>query len=351
MSKLAKISLLILALLCIEAPRSNAALRWLETDCDFGLWHEEAGPRTMQARFINTGPDDVVIFNVKASCGCTSAKWSDDPIAPGDTAVILITYDPYMRPGRFEKSVTVHTHDGTRQRITIHGNVLGTPESLASLYPVEAGRMRLSDSVLDLGEVEEGRVPNGFLNAYILGPDSVKPIVNTPNSAITVKKSAKAAAPGDLVTFNLFADTRALGEYGPVELPVNFSAGEDSESAIVKVRIFVKPDRNRLLAMQKGKNPRVSADSTPNPLEIKDGHLEGEIELRNDGDAPLAILRVWSKSLAIENIKLPKPIKPGKTGIVKFTAPAATGISRHEISVITNDPDRPIISFTRVINN
>lgn len=157
----------------------KAEVRWIEKDYDFGLMKEVAGPKTGHARFVNLGPDPVTIFSVRPSCGCTSAEFSDEPVAPGDTATISFTYDPTERPGRFEKSVKVRFTDGKQFSIPIRGNVLGTPESVALLFPVDAGDMRLSDSVLDLKEVTFGHTPVRFFSAYSLSLDSITPLLTT----------------------------------------------------------------------------------------------------------------------------------------------------------------------------
>ena len=49
--------------------------------------------------------------------------------------------------------------------IRIRGNVLGTPESLSTLYPVEAGPLRLSEKRMAAGEVTYGKTRHFFLTA------------------------------------------------------------------------------------------------------------------------------------------------------------------------------------------
>ncbi|HOH24523.1 MAG TPA: DUF1573 domain-containing protein, partial [Bacteroidales bacterium] len=41
-----------------------------------------------------------------ASCGCTTPSWTKDPVAPGQSGEIKVTYDTH-RIGAFSKSVTV----------------------------------------------------------------------------------------------------------------------------------------------------------------------------------------------------------------------------------------------------
>ena len=107
--------------------QASGEVRWLETKYDFGLMKEAAGSEAVN------------VLDAKPSCGCTGATYPQDPVMPGDTAVITFTYDPAGRPGRFDKTIKVRFDNGRREVIRIVGNVLGTPESLAQFYPVEAG--------------------------------------------------------------------------------------------------------------------------------------------------------------------------------------------------------------------
>ena len=113
----------------------KADVVWLEKDYDFGLMKEEAGPRTGSVRLVNTGPEPVVITGARPSCGCTGVAYPEDPIEPGDTVNFSFTYNPLGRPGKFAKSIRVYIGDFDMATIRIRGNVLGTPESLTTLYP------------------------------------------------------------------------------------------------------------------------------------------------------------------------------------------------------------------------
>jgi len=43
--------------------------------------------------FTNTGDQELIVSNVKSSCGCTVPQKPDGPIAPGATGVIKVKYD------------------------------------------------------------------------------------------------------------------------------------------------------------------------------------------------------------------------------------------------------------------
>lgn len=59
----------------------------------------------------NEGKSDLIIRNVRSSCGCTAVAPSKNVIAPGETAPIKVTFDSRGKRGRQSKSITVITND------------------------------------------------------------------------------------------------------------------------------------------------------------------------------------------------------------------------------------------------
>lgn len=328
---------------------AKADIRWLEKDFDFGLMREEAGPVTGTSRFINLGPDSISIFSVKPSCGCTSADFSDAPLAPGDTATISYTYDPRLRPGKFEKSVKVRLSDGRRHTIHISGNVLGTPESVATLFPVDAGPLKLSESVLNAGNVQADQAPILFVNAYSMPLDSISPTFKSSNPALVIQPNSKKVGPGEVSAFSLNLNAANLNTFGPIEIPVTLTPdpNKPKETYTLTFKAFVTPDPKRLAASQKGKHPRATLKQ--NPILIPAGATKVYIQLSNDGQGPLQILNISSISPAIKADKLPKPIKPGKSAQIELTIDPGKlpkGPARTQVEIITNDPDHPHKSIT-----
>ncbi len=95
-----------------------------ETSHNFGVVAEEAGAITHVFEFTNTGDADLLITNVQASCGCTTPKWTREPVAPGAKGAITVTYSTSGRPGMFNKTVTVSNNsEAGKQVLTIKGEV------------------------------------------------------------------------------------------------------------------------------------------------------------------------------------------------------------------------------------
>lgn len=62
-------------------------------------------------RFKNTGTAPLVIHQAFASCGCTVPTFTKEPIKPGDTGVIDVTYNGTDKfPGHFQKTVTIRSN-------------------------------------------------------------------------------------------------------------------------------------------------------------------------------------------------------------------------------------------------
>ena len=60
-----------------------------------------------QFMFTNTGDHPLKLTRVKASCGCTTPRYSDQAIAPGEQGYIDVEFDSSGKPGHQNKSVTV----------------------------------------------------------------------------------------------------------------------------------------------------------------------------------------------------------------------------------------------------
>ncbi|MBX2982837.1 MAG: DUF1573 domain-containing protein [Flavobacteriales bacterium] len=58
--------------------------------------------------FTNTGKTDLVITDVRGSCGCTVAKnWPRMPVAAGEQGAITVNFNSEGRPGVQHKTITV----------------------------------------------------------------------------------------------------------------------------------------------------------------------------------------------------------------------------------------------------
>lgn len=114
----------------LEPAGRNPQFTWIsKTTHDFGAV-PQGKPVTTTFEFKNSGKADLILTSVKASCGCTSPKYSTEPVPAGKKGFIEVTYNA-ANPGMFNKSVTITSNVSDDPVIlTITGEVKpGTTET------------------------------------------------------------------------------------------------------------------------------------------------------------------------------------------------------------------------------
>lgn len=60
----------------------------------FGTADPKGAPVAESVAFVNAGDEPLVVLKVAKSCECVQAKFSKRPVMPGDTAVLIVTFNP-----------------------------------------------------------------------------------------------------------------------------------------------------------------------------------------------------------------------------------------------------------------
>jgi len=105
-----KYLLLILGLLTYFTgfSQSGAKIEFKSDTVDYGTVYKEEDNGVRVFEFTNTGDADLIISDVKSTCGCTVPSKPDAPIKPGKTGKIEVKYN--MHPGPFRKTITVYSN-------------------------------------------------------------------------------------------------------------------------------------------------------------------------------------------------------------------------------------------------
>lgn len=99
-------------------------LQFEDPTYDFGDVPRKGGDLIHEFRFVNDGSKPLVILRVITSCSCLKASFSKRPVAPADSGVIRIIYQPLKsEPGTFNKVIQIYSNstDG-RDVITVQGH-------------------------------------------------------------------------------------------------------------------------------------------------------------------------------------------------------------------------------------
>ncbi len=82
---------------------------------------------TCEFKFTNTGKEPLILQKPQSSCGCTVPTWPQEPVLPGKSDVIKVTYATH-NVGPINKTVTVTSNAKTsRVVLSIKGNVIAKP--------------------------------------------------------------------------------------------------------------------------------------------------------------------------------------------------------------------------------
>lgn len=93
----------------VSTEQGVAAISFEKAEHDFGTVIE--GEKVTYAfRFTNKGTTDLQLTSVGTSCGCTASEYSTDPIKPGETGKIQITFDSSHRLGMQHKKITIRSN-------------------------------------------------------------------------------------------------------------------------------------------------------------------------------------------------------------------------------------------------
>lgn len=103
--------LMVMGLVAFASQEGGADITFDKTSHNFGTFSEDNPKVTCTFKFTNTGDKLLVIHQAIASCGCTVPQYSKEPIKPGESGEIVVTYDGSGKfPGHFKKSITLRTN-------------------------------------------------------------------------------------------------------------------------------------------------------------------------------------------------------------------------------------------------
>ncbi len=100
---------------------SLAKVSWAAEVHDFGEI-AKGKPVSIEFSFTNTGDEPLLIADVVPGCGCTVPDYSKEPIAPGKSSSIKVTYNA-ATAGAFAKTVTVNFQEAALKKVL---NIKGT---------------------------------------------------------------------------------------------------------------------------------------------------------------------------------------------------------------------------------
>ena len=107
--------------------KGKGEMKFEKTHHDFGVFAPDTAILTFDFVFTNVGKEPIIIHQASASCGCTVPEYPKEPIKPGESGKIVVTYNGEGRfPGHFRKSITIRSNAKQEiVRLYIEGDMQG----------------------------------------------------------------------------------------------------------------------------------------------------------------------------------------------------------------------------------
>jgi len=351
-----RISLLFtcLVLFCGWMAAQNDKISFNETEHDFGTIGEKDGNVTTNFVMTNNGSEPVVISNVQASCGCTTPVWTKEPIEPGKTGKISVTYSPLGRVFPFTKTITVFlANQTTPMTLKITGTVVqgaAKPATPEEMYPIAMGNFLLKTIDLNFGRIGMGESKTIKLEVY---NNSDKPMTQKAlrlpkymtaafNPAIIPAKTAGTMDVNMNMRENLYGTLS-----GNIVLLINGVQQSFPYSATIL------DDFSTWTATKKAAAGKINV-SAP---EINFGNFTTgttkTLKISNPGKSVLNVRNIQSSNPSVTVSKTHFAVNPGEISEVKVNVDTKKVQSRLQstLSIITDDPYTPVYNVAVTGNN
>ena len=349
------LSSLALVLCAVAVMGQKPVITFEKTEHDFGKINEADGRVTTVFTLKNEGMEPLVLSNVRASCGCTTPKWTREPIEPGQTGEITVTYNPNGRPGRFQKTITV-TSNATEatKKLQIKGEVIPKPAKPVNNYPYKAGELSLKAKQMDFGTIKKGEIGTREIEYANKTDKELTVALSLPNKDLFVDGQVTLATvkPNETGKLIVVVNSADNALYGPINSAVYVVVNGQqviSDEYRINLKGEVMEDFSKLSVEEKQAAPISMLSEKADFGVIAAGKVaKKNLAIQNMGTNPLMVRRVVALT---DDVKVSAPkagIKSGKKGDIKVEIkalkdgkPLEAGEYTREILVITNDPNAP----------
>ena len=328
------------------AMAQSTALIFEKSTIDFGIIAEDGGSQTKFVCATNSGEVPIYIKDITTSCGCTVADYSREPIFPGESTAIGVTFDPRDRPGRFERHMLISTSDSSEGvRIEVIGRVTPRERTVYELYPFDmGGGLRMESNFHAFAYIEHGAQVEERI-AYINNSDSeivvsVEEVESSGALMLTYPQRISPHASGDIVLS--YALDENSNRYGTLSDIFRFVVdGQPSKTLFSTYAIAV--DNFTLVEDILAPTAVISKKIVKfGEILCDNGTLEESVELANGGESPLEIRAIECDSRAV-TVRVEGDTSVAKGEVVQLVIGLDTALIK--------DRDNPFTTRVRIICN
>jgi hypothetical protein len=315
-----------------------------KTSFNFGNINELEGEKTHIFTFTNNGSQALMIYDITSTCGCTIPEWSKEPISPGSTGTIKVTFDPKGRPGAFRKSITVKTNAReTNVTLYIVGMVIPKPKTVSEDFPVKIGSLRIATTHLSMQTVLSSQVKVDTVQIFNDSDSSLTVSITEAPAHINFTVTPSTLAPKQKGLIYVAFDGKKVNDWGFLVSRVLFKLnGKLVSDNMLAVSANIQEDFSLLTSEQKLAAPKakLNEESFNFGTIIPGKTVEHDFILKNEGKEPLIIRKISTTCGCTASKPEKYTINSGESTVLKcsFDSRGKAGKQFQTITVIVNDP-------------
>ncbi len=319
-------------------------------DLGYVLWRN---PVTVTYKFTNTGDKPLVVSNVTVSCGCMEAKWTENPVMPGEKGEVTAVFDAEAI-GHFYKDLGIYCNAAVEPvYVDFSGEVTADSKNFSFTHPYLVGAIRINQEELNFEAVHKGDRPVIELLVANTSNKAYAPVLMHLPPYLETEAFPEKLGRGKAGKIKVTLNTDKLPKLGITRASVYLSrysgdkVGAENE---IPVSVALLPDFSQLTEQQKNNPPVVSVSSRQlDFVGLRPKQKKSQtVTITNTGKSDLVIqdMQVFSIALGV-NLKK-RVLKPGESTKMKVTVLAANlprVKGRPRVLMITNDPQHPMVTI------
>lgn len=314
---------------------------------DFGNISEDDKTATCVFTFKNMGDGPLIIHRAIPSCGCTDPEYSQEPIVPGGTGTVKVTYNTVGRPDAFHKTITLYTNDPKTPNIilSIKGNVIPGTDNLELSYPRIMDGLRLDKTQVSILDARTGSIKTESIRFINTTAKPMRLSFRNVPPHIRVVASNTQLQPRESGQITLSYLASEAKDFGRKEDNFQVVINNDTKASAnnqIHVSAYITEDFSRLTPEQRANAPvAVYSENRINFGKMTQNAKQTKfITLENKGKQPLFIRKVMPEYDGLSVTPEKMVIAAGKSVKLKVTFDAGrfNGNVVQRVTVFTNDP-------------
>ncbi len=318
---------------------------------DFGTFDINDGKKSYTFTFKNIGNTPIVIQTVLSSCGCTTPTWTKNPILPGESGQIKVTFLNDQGAYPFEKALSVYINDINKPYVLrIRGIVKDKNYKITDTYPNGIGPLKMKNTKINAGMVSKGIKKEFQIEVFNSSKKSIRVTPVNTSKGLFINVSPAVFPPESSGIIAVTIDSKYSPEWGKNTFSTLFKINEKLYTTQkLEITCTVIDDFSKMTREQITNAPLPIAEKSSIDLgNVKKGtQAVAVFDIKNYGSLNFKIYKAETNEdgISVDFQQITLPEKSSKI-TVKIDTKKKSGNFNINITLITNAPSRPQMNLS-----